>query len=419
MSSLNASTGGGAWPAGSNASSARADRGPGPTSLDSIEAAPVADVGPLRIAFAGGGSGGHVYPALAVAREAQARSGGRPCEVLFLVTREGLEHGVIERHGLPLVEIPAARLSLTHIFTAIPQMLSGISRAREALRQFHPHVVYGTGGFVSFPAVMAAWLEGIPSVLHEPNTVPGRANLLLARFASAVVTHFEVTTSHLPASARCLNLGTPLRYSYDPSRRARGPTRTLLVLGGSQGARSLNRSLRRLYPRLAAMPHLKVIHVTGTRDHGEMTEGLEMRSGPDGKPGPTSTQFPSIDVVPYTESMDEILYRTDVAVCRSGALTVSELVEFQIPALYVPHPIAVGNHQFENARVLLESGASDILEEKDLTDAVLFQKIEQLLDPTTLEKRRDALARHRRPGATRRVLDALEGLVRGGRTADE
>jgi UDP-N-acetylglucosamine--N-acetylmuramyl-(pentapeptide) pyrophosphoryl-undecaprenol N-acetylglucosamine transferase len=360
---------------------------------------------PLRIAFAGGGSGGHIYPAVAVAREALARLPGPPAEVLFVVS-DGLEKSVVEGFGLPYAEIPATRLVAKNLLRILPQMWAGIQAARVAFRRFRPHVVYGTGGFVSFPAVVAAWLEGIPSLLHEPNTVPGRANRFLARIAKGVVTHFPQTRRHFPHRVRCLELGTPLRYEFDNVRKPRSSTRTVLILGGSQGARSLNVLVRNLYPQLAGIPALKVVHITGRRDYDEIV-------------GKGSSVPANIEILPYAEEMDQILYRTDLAICRSGALTVSELVEFQIPAIYVPYLNSVGNHQFENAKTLMDRGASDIIEEPNLSGEHLLSSLKAMLQPGVLEQKRQALAALRRPGATRRVLEALEGLVRTTAPADD
>lgn len=362
-------------------------------------------VRPLRIAFAGGGSGGHIYPALAVAQAALARA-SRPAEVLFVVTKEGLERRVIAEHGHPMAEVPAARLVARNALRVLPEMWAGIRAARQALRAFRADVVYGTGGFVSFPTVVAAWLEGIPALLHEPNTVPGRANLVLTWLAQGVITHFPQSKDNFSKRVKCLELGTPLRYAYDASRRQRGNELTVLILGGSQGARVLNRTVAALYPKLAKLPGLRFVHVTGTRDFDEM------KSAP-------GADNPNIEVIAYTEKMDEILYRTDVAICRSGALTVCEMVEFQIPAIYVPYPNAVGNHQFENARLLQEAKASRIIEEPMLTADTLLGELEQLVRPEILEAQRKALAGFSRPGAAVRVLEALESLVLRKSGADE
>ena len=361
-----------------------------------------AQVRPLRIAFAGGGSGGHIYPALAVAQAALLRA-SRPAEVLFVVTREGLERTVIQAHGHPMAEVPAARLVMRNGFRVLPEMWAGVRAARQALRAFRADVVYGTGGFVSFPTVVAAWLEGIPSLLHEPNTVPGRANAVLAWLAQGVVTHFPQSKDNFRrpwfgGQVRCLELGTPLRYAYDATRRVAGRELTVLVLGGSQGARALNRAVMELYPRLAGRGDLRLVHITGRADF----DAVKAAPGADGR---------NIEVLPYTENMDEILYRTDVAICRAGALTVCEMVEFQIPAIYVPYPNAVGNHQFENARLLQEAGGSRIVEEPQLNAERLMRELEELVRPEVLLAHRKALAGFTRPGAAGRVLEALEGLV--------
>jgi UDP-N-acetylglucosamine--N-acetylmuramyl-(pentapeptide) pyrophosphoryl-undecaprenol N-acetylglucosamine transferase len=162
---------------------------------------------------------------------------------------------------------------------------------------------------------------------------------------------------------------------------------------------------RSLYPRLASMEGLSVVHITGTRDYSSVVSGL-------------TTGFPSIEILPYTEQMDQIFYRTDLALCRAGALTISELVEFEIPAIYVPYRHAVGNHQYENARLLRDHGASEILEERELEPERLLAELARMSRPDELAKYRSRLKGFRRPRATERVLRALESLVPESRTTD-
>lgn len=358
----------------------------------------------MRLAFAGGGSGGHVYPALAVAREAVAR--GMPAsEVVFIVSPDGLERRVVEGHGFAHECVSAARLAGGRWLQAGLENLAGILDARRALARARPDVLLATGGYVAAPAVLAAWSLSVPSVLLEPNTVPGRANRLLSRLSGGVLTSFPQTRRHLAARVPVVEVGTPLRFSFDPARVRRGPGRTLLVVGGSQGARALNLAVRRLYPDLSRVPGLSVVHVTGTRDHGDVSAGWAAGQGP-------------IEVIEYTERMDELYYRADFALCRAGAVTISELVEFGVPAIFVPHEPSVGDHQYQNARVLAEAGAAAVVRQGSLSDASLLGLIRGFAANGMLDRRREALASLRRPGAAGRVLDALHRLVRTGRLAD-
>jgi UDP-N-acetylglucosamine--N-acetylmuramyl-(pentapeptide) pyrophosphoryl-undecaprenol N-acetylglucosamine transferase len=359
----------------------------------------------MRIAFAGGGSGGHVYPLVAVARRALER-GCSPGDLLFLVTREGLEHQIVTTAGFSSETVHAAKLIWRNMLRAPVQMAMGLFDARRALARFAPDVVLATGGYVAVPSVLAAASLSVRRVLVEPNTVPGRANMALARLADGVLTSFEETARHLPWRASALLVGTPLRFRFDPAKVKRGPGRTLLVMGGSQGARALNLAVRRLYPRLAAIEGLEVVHVTGTRDHAAVTEGL-----PAG--------FDKIEIVPYTERMDELYYRADFALCRAGAVTLWELVEFGVPAIFVPHEPSVGDHQFKNARVLAALGAADVVRASQLDDESLYARIRSFAQNGQLDRRRQALVSLRREGTTDRVLDLLERLVTTGRLADD
>jgi len=363
----------------------------------------------MRILFAGGGSGGHVYPSVAVAQLALDQG----YVVRFVASRDGLERPVLESLGFDVSFIDAVKLTSRNILKIGPIGLKGLFQAREIMKEFRPDVIYGTGGYVAFPALLAGWWAGVPRVIHEPNTVPGRANKLLAYLADRVLLSHAQTRSLFAYPDRCLVLGTPIRYSYagkrigsfpDTATRdlvdssqgvASGVGMTLGILGGSQGARSVNLAVADLYPRLAGIEGLTVIHVTGRRDHEMIRERL------------AGSGVGNVELYPYVDDMESLMHRLDFGVCRAGAITVAELTEFEIPALFIPHEPSVGDHQRKNAQVLVEADAARILSQNDLTPDRLFDEISLFLVPEALEQRRSALRRVKRPGVARSHLDLL------------
>lgn len=356
---------------------------------------------PLRIAFAGGGSGGHVYPAVAVAHRALEQG----AEILYLVTPDGIESRILKGLGLPTATLPAVKLVARNVLSVMPMLAMGVWKARQILQDFKPDVIYGTGGYVAFPTVLAGRTLGIPTAIHEPNTVPGRANWVLSALSDAVVLSHGVTRATFPRMATCLEMGTPLRYVYDRSRAQR-TGRTLAILGGSQGARAVNQAVVELYPQLAAIENLRVVHVTGEREYAPIAEAAA-RLG-----------CPRIEVLPYVEDMESLLYRVDFAISRSGALTLAELVEFEVPAIFIPHEPSVGDHQRKNAMTVVEPGGGEILEQSVLTPQRLLEIVSRFLDPLKLEGYRQRLRQLRKPEAAQRVFSLLEGLASGRKAAD-
>jgi UDP-N-acetylglucosamine--N-acetylmuramyl-(pentapeptide) pyrophosphoryl-undecaprenol N-acetylglucosamine transferase len=317
----------------------------------------------MRAVLAGGGTGGHVIPALAIAQELRAR---HAAEVKFIGTARGLETKLVPAAGfeLALIEVGALKsVSLARRLSTLWQLPGAVLRSRRILREFRPDVVIGVGGYASGPAVLAAELAGVPTLLFEPNRVPGFANRVVARWASAAAVQFEETRLRF---RNAQVTGTPVRKEFfDMPPRPAGAPATLLVFGGSQGAAALNRVMMESAAALQ-QAGVSVIHQTGERDYNQVQAACQQSGS-------------SAEVTAFIDRMPEAFARADLLLCRSGASTVAEVAAAGKPAIFVPFPRAADNHQRRNAEALVEAGAAVLIPETELTSARLTSTVGELL----------------------------------------
>lgn len=350
-----------------------------------------------RWVIAGGGTGGHVTPALALGEAIDARGD----ELLFVGSSQGLESRLVPAAGFDLELLPSEQVmgrSLWGRTRGGLSILRSIGTARRVLRRFDAQAVISVGGYAAMPTALAARTQGRPLFLVEPNAIPGRVNRLTARFARSVFVGFESTRDLLPARTESIPVGVPLRRSLEEAfervasdRPSTHPVR-LLVFGGSQGARQLNENVP---PALAELPRdaLEVFHQTGEADR----LSVERRYA---EAGVAAT------VVAFEHDMPARYRWADLAICRAGALTVAELALAGLPALLVPYPHAADDHQAANARALEEAGAAIRLGARPLEIPVLVRTLRELLDaPTRLVAMREAAATLARPGAAERIVE--------------
>jgi UDP-N-acetylglucosamine--N-acetylmuramyl-(pentapeptide) pyrophosphoryl-undecaprenol N-acetylglucosamine transferase len=349
----------------------------------------------VRIAFAGGGTGGHLFPGLAVAD--LARGHADVDAVVFFGAERGIEARVVPQRGYELVVHPLVAMRGGGISGAVRgalRLLGAVGRARRELVERRIDVVVGLGGYASAAAVIGARLAGVPVVLLEQNRAPGVSNRGLAYLATTVCTSFEETALQLPAR-KVAYTGNPVR----PEIEAVGPSRerdTLLVFGGSAGAISLNRAVVEAVTRLAKHASLPpVLHQAGSRSLDEVKVGYQ-RAGI------------AADVREFIDDMAGAYRRARLAVCRAGATTVAELCATGTPAVFVPFPHAADDHQTGNARALADAGAAILISDDANAPARLEQTLEQLLaDDEKLHSMAQRAAALGRPGAAARVLDVV------------
>jgi UDP-N-acetylglucosamine--N-acetylmuramyl-(pentapeptide) pyrophosphoryl-undecaprenol N-acetylglucosamine transferase len=349
-------------------------------------------------AIAGGGTGGHVTPALALA-EAVAAFGDMP----FLLGGEiGLERVLVPEAGFDLVSLPSGQMmgrSLVARLRAAIATSRGVLAARRELAKRRASVLISVGGYASVPGVIAAALRRIPIALVEPNALPGRANRLAARFARGVFVQFEAAAGALRRAGEVTVVGAPLRaalvaaFRSAPQRRAPGKPLRLLVFGGSQGARQINDAMIEVAPRLDRAA-IEIFHQTGEADRERVANAYAAA-------GITAR------VVTFERDMPARYAESDLALCRSGALTVAELAMAGLPALLVPYPFAADDHQTANARAAAAAGAAIVLPARPLvSDDLLRALVDLAARPEQLVGMGAAAARLARPDAAAQIVEA-------------
>ena len=357
----------------------------------------------LRVVIAGGGTGGHLYPGIAVARELLAR---RPdAQISFAGTARGIEARVVPREGFALDVIRSGGLKGKSVADrargALLVPLSVIDSWR-VLSDRRADLVLGVGGYSSGPVVLVAALRGMPTMLLEQNAVPGLTNRLLARFVRAAAVAFESTQSFFGAKA--FISGNPVRPEFldiaGPRTESTTDDTRVLVFGGSQGAHAINMAMVEAAAELAARgPHLRFTHQTGERDV-EMVRAAYRQAGL------------SADVEPFLYDMGRQLGRADVVVCRAGATTLAEITAAGKAAILVPLPTATDDHQRQNAEALAEKGAAEVLLQSAMTGRSLAERILSLARDRDRRARIAAAARSLgRPDAAKVIVDRALELV--------
>lgn len=361
----------------------------------------------MRMVIAGGGSGGHLFPGIAVAEEFLAREAGN--EVLFVGTRRGIEARIVPHLGYPLKTIvarPLAGMGWVPAILACGAVPVGVAQSVWVLLGFRPRVVVGVGGYASGPAMVAAWLLRLPTMIVEVNVAPGLTTRMLGRFVGVVATAFTQTACAFPAG-KCLHVGSPLRRQMLEGGERSEPRPgvvpfTLFIFGGSQGARAINTAIVQALPHLTHLRgRLRIVHQTGEKDVEMVRDGY------------AGNGF-SAEVHSFIEDMARHYREADLVIARAGAMTVAELTAFGKPAILVPYPYAAGGHQVLNARALQRAGAVDVLPQAELTGEGLAARI--ALYVTDAERLRAMAGRSRqlaRPDAAKRCVDLAYALAVG------
>ncbi len=321
----------------------------------------------MRVLLTGGGTGGHVNPALAIAGTIIKNE---PSSVIgYVGTPKGIENKLVpEEYKMYHVDIQGIRrsMSLSNIKTAYLTLVSP-HRAKRIIREFKPDVVIGTGGYVCWPVIKAASSMGIPTALHESNAVPGVAVKALAKYVDRVYLNFEETAEHLSQKDKLLHVGNPLKSGFasigKDDARAQikmpdGCKYMLLSYGGSLGAQMINESIIRVMSEFSSKhPEVYHVHATGARGYDEIKAKFEA-AGLDG--------FPNLSLNEYIYDMPVRMAAADVVISRAGAMTVSELAMSGKTAIFIPSPNVTNNHQYKNAKVLADADSAILIEEKDL-----------------------------------------------------
>ncbi|MDF1535823.1 MAG: undecaprenyldiphospho-muramoylpentapeptide beta-N-acetylglucosaminyltransferase [bacterium] len=363
----------------------------------------------MRLVIAGGGTGGHLFPGVALAAEFTRRAGD--VEVVFIGARHGLESRVIPALGYELVTLPVRGVVGGGFFRGMTRamaLLWAALRAYLVLGRLKPDLVVGVGGYASVPAVMAAAARGIPRSILEQNVMPGKANRVLAHMVQRIYQGFASRTEVFPVEKTVVT-GNPIREEVLPPAGMVRPAgrRNLLILGGSQGARQVNGLALGFVPRLLAdFPGMKVIHQTGPA-HEEIVRQGYREAGAE------------VEIVPFITEMADAYARADLCLSRAGAMSISELAAAGLPALLIPYPDAAGGHQEANARWFEERGGAIVASPEEATSELVYKKLARLMGTTgRLEEMADASRRAGTRDAAKRIVEEELGRIgfpgRGG-----
>ncbi len=353
--------------------------------------------------IAGGGTGGHVFPAIAVAREWLRREPEGARSVVLVGTQAGMEARLVPQAGLPLETIRAAGLKGmggAKLARNLAKLPAGLWDSEKIVQRHRFNVAFGVGGYASGPMILAARLHGVPAMIFEPNVEPGFTNRVLASLANRVACGFAETAKRF--GGRAVATGIPVRREFfSIARKDHREPFTLLITGGSRGALPINRavvdSLDLLAPR---KNQLFIVHQTGERDYNAVRVAYARR------------EFRA-EVVPFIENMAERFAQADLILCRSGAITTAEVAAAGRAAIFIPFGAATDAHQTRNAEAMQNAGAACLLPQEDLTPDRLTKEIFTLLDqPRRITEMEGQARRLARPRAVEDIVDLLEGLVR-------
>ncbi len=336
---------------------------------------------PMKIIMTGGGTGGHIYPAIAIADKIKRKH--PKARILFIGTERGMEKDIVPKHGYEIRLIKSRGIDrknfFKNIFTAA-DLIRGSRQAKEIIESFRPDLVIGTGGYVCGPVVRQAYKKGVRAYVHEQNAVPGITNRLLERYAKKVFTAFPSSVTYFRHPDKVIVTGNPIRKEFFVSRlidyRAKlgigSKDFMLLCFGGSLGADRLNAAILDIIPSLVGIENTKLVFITGERYHDSIIRGLEAS-------GVSINESGSVSILPYAESIYEYFFAADLIISRAGALTISEITACGKPSILIPSPNVTGNHQHYNAKVAESAGGAIIIKEQELTQEKLLGTILRLM----------------------------------------
>lgn len=357
----------------------------------------------MKVVIAGGGTGGHLFPGIAVAEEFIKRDAQN--RVLFIGTKRGIEHRVLGRLGydLKLIDVEGLKgRGLKALIKGLYAIPNSMWQSRKIMKEFGPDVVIGVGGYASGPAVITAWLMGIPTAIAEQNALAGNTNLILGKFVRKVFLTYEQSRKGF-APEKVIMTGNPVRAAFAKGlaeAAAQKQGRRILIFGGSQGAAAINRTIVAMMPLLQNLKEgFRIVHQTGERDFDMVREAYK-------KHGIVA------QVSPFIVDMVAVYAASDLIICRAGATSLAEITAAGRASILIPFPWAANDHQTLNAQAMVEAGAALMLKESDLTPEKLFSMVETLLaDERKLKDMEVQSKKLGRLDAAARIVDACTQLT--------
>ncbi|SFA82790.1 undecaprenyldiphospho-muramoylpentapeptide beta-N-acetylglucosaminyltransferase [Selenomonas ruminantium] len=372
----------------------------------------------MKIIISGGGTGGHIYPALTIMRTIEEKY--PDTSFLYVGTHKGLEADIIPKENIPFatVDIQGFKRSLSPAnFVRAGLAAVGVAKAMNVVRKFKPDAVIGTGGYVCGPVLMAASMLGIPTLIQEQNVVPGITNKILAKFVTRIAAGTPEAEKHFPAG-KVICTGNPIRkavltatreegakaFGFDPAKK------TVLISGGSRGARSINNAMVDVLVEAAKQREVQYLHVTGKLDYEDIIGHLAEK-------GVNLAETPNIKVEPYLYNMPQAMAMADLVVYRAGATGLAELTARGIPAILIPYPYAAENHQEHNARALEAAGAAKVILNRELKSDILQSTLQELLaDDAKLASMAAASKSLGKPQAAEDIAQMVIDMTQGRKT---
>lgn len=343
----------------------------------------------MKVIMTGGGTGGHIYPAIAIADEIKSRH--PDAEIIFVGTERGMEKDIVPKAGYPVKFITVSGLNRKNpikLIKTLKDLNHGLHEAKQIIKEFKPDLVIGTGGYVCGPVMKTAAGMGIKTYIHEQNAFPGLTNKLLSRGAERVFVAFDDAKKYFKTKKEPVTVGNPVRHAFtevdrQAARESLGVKEDefmVLSFGGSLGAQRINDEMTVAAERLRDRVGLRIFFVTGKRYYSNIMENADKTNA-------------RVTYLQYIDDMPKYLNACDLAITRSGALTVSEITACGRASVMIPSPYVTNNHQYYNAKVVADRGGAILIEEKDLTNGKVADEIEQLMnDRQILEKMEKASA---------------------------
>ena len=357
----------------------------------------------MRVIIAAGGTGGHIFPGIAIANEFKRRD--PETQVLFVGTPRGLESKIVPPEGFQLELIEVGQLKGVGLFEKIKSLVGlpmSFIAARRILKRFRPDVVVGVGGYSSGPTLLMAAIKRVPTMVVEPNAMPGFTNRVLARLVDAAALTFEDARRYF--GRKGVVTGNPVRGDFAKlPKKVRGDKLHVLIFGGSQGARAINTAVIEALPSMVTRnSELSITHQTGEQDYESVAKGYR-ESG-----------FQGAEVKPFVHDMAAQFERADVLICRAGATTCAEVASAGKAAIFIPFPFATDDHQRKNAEAFEKAGAGRLILQRDLTGERLARELFALLDePSRIDRMETASRQLGRRDSAERAVD-LAMKVAGG-----
>ncbi|WP_100404563.1 undecaprenyldiphospho-muramoylpentapeptide beta-N-acetylglucosaminyltransferase [Bacillus solitudinis] len=328
----------------------------------------------MRVVVSGGGTGGHIYPALSLIKEIQKQQ--PESKILYIGTEKGLENDLVQREGIPFKTIHITgfrrKISLENVKTVV-RFIKGVKQAKKMMKLFKPDVVIGTGGYVCGPVVYAAAKMRIPTVVHEQNSVPGLTNKFLSKYVQKVAICFEEASSFFPTE-KVVFTGNPRASEVKEINAQAGKSslglqenkKTVLIVGGSRGAKPINDAFLSIVGEVGGKDY-QVVYVTGNVHYDAVMEKVKEQGNPD-----------NVIIKPFLHNMPDVLGAVDLIVARAGATTLAEVTAIGLPSILIPSPYVTNNHQERNARALSSKGAAILRLEKDMDGSQLLEDINKV-----------------------------------------